>query len=82
MTLLDNVITHREVTSGPPRLKFTKIFFHRLITFFKILFHRWNVGKHDTEDKNVKHNILAELMGHFTPNEILQVYERSLTDHS
>ena len=36
------------------------------------LFHKYNVGKHDTEDKNVTHVILAELMGHFTPNEILQ----------
>jgi hypothetical protein len=29
-------------------------------------------GKHDTEDKNVTPAISAELMGHFTTNEILQ----------
>ena len=49
---------------------------HRLIILFYccfvIFFQKHNVGKHNTEDKNVTHIILAELMGHFTRNEILQ----------
>ena len=43
-------------------------YFTVILSFFQ----KHNVGKHNTEDKNVTHIILAELMGHFTRNEILQ----------
>ena len=66
---------------GPPPLKVKKCFFVKncipIVSLYQFsviltLFHKYNVGKHDTEDKNVTHVILAELVGHFTPNEILQ----------